>query len=252
MAFEIDELKRRGFSPDDLFGMSPERARAILADPESNKLTEKYGKGAQAPTDTLCRFCKQGGDVRYFSPPEDAFTPSRPRMTLRYPLYLEHCPQFFDSGKDLEDSPDDAPSNTGNEGTSASVPGFLTTPVKDELRKFGCTEEYIHDVPPAEAHAFLAQRRKLTAVLTAWSATIGCAQPCTAERVEAAAADGGGKLKAAVRAATDGMPLEDWLRENSSIEVNQLTLREAGTDKDGRPQWTLELRVEPDRGSDAD
>src|SRR5215831_2524007 len=39
-AWEMDQLKTRGFLPDDLFGMSPERARAILADPERNKLTE--------------------------------------------------------------------------------------------------------------------------------------------------------------------------------------------------------------------
>jgi hypothetical protein len=138
----------------------------------------------------------------------------------------------------------------GNEGTVASVPAFLTNSVKDQLREFGCTEEYIHDVLPADAHKFLAQRRKLGAVLTAWSATLGCVQPCTAKRLMAAGA--GGKLKTALVAATDGRPLEDWLRENSGIEVGQLTLREAGTDKDGQPQWTLELRVEPDRGSAAD
>jgi hypothetical protein len=98
-------------------------------------------------------------------------------------------------------------------------------------------------------------------VLTAWLAAIGANQQHTAEQVietsAAAAAHGdeaARKFKAALLAAMAGadVPLEDWLRENSGIEVGQLTLREVGTDKDGRAQWTLEPRVEPDKGSGAD
>jgi hypothetical protein len=152
--------------------------------------------------------------------------------------------------RDGEDEPGTpeagAPPNVGNEG----MPAFLTTSVKEQLRAFGCTEKYIHDVVPADAHKFLAERRKLRAVLTAWFAALGCAQPCTAKRLMAAGA--GGKLKTALVAAANGRPLEDWLRENSGIEVEQLTLCEAGTDKDGVPQWTLKLQVNPDRGSGAD
>jgi hypothetical protein len=98
----MDELRRRGFTPDDMFGMSPESARSIIADPEWNKLTEIYGKGQDAPPGTLCRFCKQPGKVRFFSAPNDPLTPSHKRATLSYPLHLEHCPQFFDSGMDLQ------------------------------------------------------------------------------------------------------------------------------------------------------
>src|SRR5262245_45413646 len=72
---------------------------------------------------------------------------------------------------------------SGEPGSVASVPAFLTTPVKDELRGFGCTEEYILHVLPADAHAFLAQRRKLAGVLTAWSTTIGPGQPRTVEQL---------------------------------------------------------------------
>ena len=72
---------------------------------------------------------------------------------------------------------------SGEPGSVASVPAFLTTPVKDELRGFGCTEEYILHVLPADAHAFLAQRRKLAGVLSAWSTTIGPGQPRTVEQV---------------------------------------------------------------------
>jgi hypothetical protein len=63
-------------------------------------------------------------------------------------------------------------------------------------------------------------------------------------------------MQSALRAVAESEPgtidsakLEQWLRENSGIEVGHLTLREAGTDKDGLAQWTLEPRVEPDKGS---
>jgi hypothetical protein len=100
MSWEADELKARGFAADDLFNMSPVRARGILADPECNALTEQFGKGEDAPPDTVCRVCGKPG-ARFFSAPEDPLTPSRPRALLRYPLHLEHCRQFFDSGMDL-------------------------------------------------------------------------------------------------------------------------------------------------------
>jgi hypothetical protein len=107
LSWEIDQLKTRGFTPDDLFEMNPERARAILADPKSTKLSEKYGQGADAPPETLCRVCKKPG-ARFFSAPIDPLMPSRPRLVLSYPLHLEHCPEFFDGGIDLmSEAPDD-------------------------------------------------------------------------------------------------------------------------------------------------
>jgi len=99
-----DELKQRGFTDDELFYMSPTRARAILADPKRNTLTEHYGKGSDAPPDTACRVCGKPG-ARYFSEPlgpgerSDRF----PGMT---PLHLECAPKFFASGN-LSLEPDD-------------------------------------------------------------------------------------------------------------------------------------------------
>jgi hypothetical protein len=92
----MDELRRRGFSLDDLFGMSPRLARAIIADPISNKLTEKYGKGADAPPDTVCRVCKKPG-ARYFGEPDRVGIKAELASAL-YALHLECCPKFFASG----------------------------------------------------------------------------------------------------------------------------------------------------------
>jgi len=114
---------------------------------------------------------------------------------------------------------------------------------------------------PQQGHDILAQRRKLAGVLAAWLAAIGASQRHTAEQVIAAANgadDEGDKLKLVLMAVAahdngiDSTRLEQWLRANSGVEVDQLTLREAGTDKDGRAQWTLKLRVEPDKWSGAD
>jgi AAA domain-containing protein len=64
------------------------------------------------------------------------------------------------------------------------------------------------------------------------------------------------EIQSALLAVAEGEPgkidsarLEQWLRENSGVEVGQLRLRDAGTGKDGLPLWTLELRVEPDKGA---
>jgi len=102
-AWEMDELKQRGFTPDDVFGMYPERARAILADPDRNKLTEKYGKGGDAPPETICRVCKKPG-AKYFSDPD-------PTAGMReegggrgsWALHLGCCPRFFESSLPVED-----------------------------------------------------------------------------------------------------------------------------------------------------
>jgi len=146
-------------------------------------------------------------------------------------------------------------------GTVASVPFMLTAAQKRELGALGCSDEQIREMTPQQGQDILARRRKLAGVLTAWSATIGVGQPRTVEQVLATAEMAGtnedepsDELRRALAAVTNGADnsLEQWLRENSGIEVNQLMLREAGPDKDGRPQWTLELRVEPDRGSSTD
>ena len=95
-AGEMDELRRRGFSPDELFNMSPKRARKIIAEPTHNRLTERYGKGSNAPPETICLVCKKPG-AKFFSEPlgpgerSDRF----PGMT---PLHLECAPKFFESG----------------------------------------------------------------------------------------------------------------------------------------------------------
>jgi hypothetical protein len=64
------------------------------------------------------------------------------------------------------------------------------------------------------------------------------------------------KIQSALLAVAEGEPgridsarLEQWLRENSGVEVGQYTLRDAGTGRDGLARWTLTLRVEPDQGS---
>jgi hypothetical protein len=138
---------------------------------------------------------------------------------------------------------------------------MLTAAQKRELGALGCSDEQIREMTPQQGQDILARRRKLAGVLTAWSATIGVGQPRTVEQVLATAEMAGtnedepsDELRRALAAVTNGADnsLEQWLRENSGIEVNQLMLREAGPDKDGRPQWTLELRVEPDRGSSTD
>jgi hypothetical protein len=253
MSWEVDELLARGFTRTELFD-NPGSAweyRGILADPRYEHMHERFRVGAK--TAEPCSWCDEGGNVRMITG-----TNARGQQQTAA-LHLKHAPLWFEScDLPLEDP---APSSTGNKGTSASVAAFLATPVKDELRAFGCSEEYIHNVLPADAHKFLAQRRKLAAVLTAWLAAIGANQPRTVNQlirpIEDAAVAGdeaASKFRDAVLAAVAGtdMSLEDWLRENSGIEVGQLTLREAGTDKDGRAQWTLEPRVEPDKGSGAD
>jgi hypothetical protein len=64
------------------------------------------------------------------------------------------------------------------------------------------------------------------------------------------------EIQSALLAVAEGEPgkidsarLEQWLRENSGVEVGHLTLLDAGTDKDGLAQWAVRLRVEPDNGS---
>jgi hypothetical protein len=95
-AGEMDELRRRGFSPDELFDLSPTRARKIIADPGRNHLTERYGKGSAAPPETICRVCKKPG-AKFFSEPLGPG--ERPdRFPLATPLHLECAPKFFEGG----------------------------------------------------------------------------------------------------------------------------------------------------------
>src|SRR5262249_55229613 len=100
-AVEMDALRQRGFSPDDLLNMKPSRAREIIADPTRHKLSERYGKGGDAPPDTLCRVCNKPG-ARFFSEPSiPGVRPDRfPGMTA---LHLECCPKWFESGLPMED-----------------------------------------------------------------------------------------------------------------------------------------------------
>jgi RecA-family ATPase len=167
----------------------------------------------------------------------------------------------FPSGKPAPAS--EQPQGNGSEpGAVASVPFMMTHAQKRELGLLGYSDEQILEMTPQQGQDIIARRRKLAGVLTAWSAIIGPGHPRTVEQVFAAAEMAGttdgeasDDLKRALAAVTNGadkMPLEQWLLENSGIEVGQLTLRQAGSDGDGRTQWMLELRVEPDRGPDAD
>src|SRR5262249_9061103 len=157
---------------------------------------------------------------------------------------------------------DPAPAQTLDGSASvASVAAFLSNSVKEQLRGFGCTEEYILHVLPEDAHAFLAQRRKLAGVLAAWLAAIGAGQRHTAEQViaaaDAAVADddeAGDKLKLTLTAAAgpdhlDTSRLEAGLHSISGGQGAPLSLRSDGPDENGAPLWTLKLRVEPDQGS---
>jgi len=54
-AEEMDELKRRGFSGNDLFDMNPKRAREIIADPRYERLNERFAVGAK--TAEPCLHC---------------------------------------------------------------------------------------------------------------------------------------------------------------------------------------------------
>ena len=103
-AGEMDELRRRGFSPEELFNMNPKRARKIIADPKRNKLTEHYGKGSDAPPRREVRPPREilrppalfgtraDGLGRWFAPPpppvrrragaKGAIKPGRPIQTI--------------------------------------------------------------------------------------------------------------------------------------------------------------------------
>jgi RecA-family ATPase len=105
----------------------------------------------------------------------------------------------------------------------------------------------------------------VAAVLGEWSKTFGFGSPVTipflVETVELDPdqwwpATALREFKSALLAVAEGEPgkidsgrLEQWLRENSGVEVGQYTLRDAGTSEDGLARWTLTLRVEPDQGS---
>jgi hypothetical protein len=171
----------------------------------------------------------------------------------------------FPSGRPAPSAPasEQPQGNGGEPDTVASVPFMLTAAQKRELHDvLGYSDEQIREMTPQQGQDIIAQRNKLAGVLAAWSTTIGPGQPHTVEQVIAAAEMAGTsddeasdefkRALAAVAPQGNGVALEQWLRENSGIEVNQLMLREADTDKDGRSQWMLELRVEPDRGGGAD
>jgi hypothetical protein len=96
MSWEADDLRARGFSLDELFNMKPKYAREILADPTRNRLTERYGKGGNAPPETICRKCGKSG-ARYFGDPDPTAGMRADRTAGMYPLHLHCCPAFFAS-----------------------------------------------------------------------------------------------------------------------------------------------------------
>jgi hypothetical protein len=161
-----------------------------------------------------------------------------------------------DKGNGQEKTENDAP-------TIASVPFMLTLAQKRELQALGCSDKQIYHMTPEEGQNVLVQRRNLARLLPAWYATIGVLEPRTVEQV-IAAADGAVadddkahcELKRALTAVApqdngevDSMQLQEWLHTINEVEVDHLMLHSDGVNEEGAPLWTLELRVEPDKGS---
>ena len=61
---ERDALKARGFSGEDLFGMTPQHARDILADANRNPDSERFKVVGQVMGTTACVKCGKAGGVQ--------------------------------------------------------------------------------------------------------------------------------------------------------------------------------------------
>jgi hypothetical protein len=83
-----DKLKRRGFSDDDIFDMSPQRARDILAEPNRSATTERFRVVGQ--TSDSCLVCFRIEDVKLIKDTRSASHESKP-------LHLHCAPTWFDS-----------------------------------------------------------------------------------------------------------------------------------------------------------
>lgn len=208
----------------------------------------------------LRRFTAQRRDVSAkqsptYAPAKFAETPDAKLLRASSRALAAAMERLFAAGR-IELVPDGPPSKRRSklvERRSADTyqPPPAAAPAASKSEARSARAETASEAPaPSNA----GKEGALAGVLTAWLATIGAGQRHTAEQAMAAALadddEAGGTLKRALAAvAPHGNQLEHWLHEHSGIEVGQLILREAGTDGDGRTQWTLELRVARDKGS---
>jgi len=90
-----EELKRRGFSNDDIFAMTPQRAHDILADPNCTAATERYRVVGDAPAQTACLICNRTDGVKLIKDPR--------RGGQAKPLHLLQCAGKWFESDDLSD-----------------------------------------------------------------------------------------------------------------------------------------------------
>jgi hypothetical protein len=89
-ASQKEELKRRGFTDDDVFEMKPERARDILADPNRTAASERYRVVGDAPAGSACSLCFGiDGSVKMVEDTE--------RGGKAEPLHPDHAKEFFET-----------------------------------------------------------------------------------------------------------------------------------------------------------
>jgi hypothetical protein len=83
------DLKARGFSDDDIFAMTPQHARDILADENRNPDTERFRVVGEVMRNDTCVKCGEGDGVRLL---KDTRTGGKPM-----PLHLRCAREWFDS-----------------------------------------------------------------------------------------------------------------------------------------------------------
>ena len=91
---ERDALKVRGFSNEAVLGMTPQHARAILADESRNRDTERFRVVGEVTRSATCVKCGEPGGVRLI---RDTRSPGSKPM----PLHLRCAGDWFDN----EDAP---------------------------------------------------------------------------------------------------------------------------------------------------
>jgi RecA-family ATPase len=165
----------------------------------------------------------------------------------------------------LNQGASNAPSNPPSNAFQRPSNGLSThTPLIPPFRGGVGRAKGALEAPALPAPAEEEREHALATLLQAWCTALGIGSlvtiPFLIEVTEMDADQWPGtgvrEIRSALLAVAQGEPgnidstrLEQWLRENSGVEIGQLTLHDAGTDKDGLPQWTLRLRVEPDNGS---
>jgi hypothetical protein len=82
-----DDLKRRGFSDDAIFTMTPQHAREILADPNRNPDTERFKVVGEVLPSAACAQCGKGDGVRLY---RDSRQPGSKPAALHLRCAAEH------------------------------------------------------------------------------------------------------------------------------------------------------------------